>query len=652
MAASISASIIACLKAFNAFVEQLQDLDNKNPARLLVQRWQDELGRLRMWAANIGAHQTNQSSLDYRLRDSSHVRRQIIKLLDQLLNRLHEAGKAILEEEVEDEDVESLEGSSSEDEALQTDVHQLQRSVATIITCLFQMSMLVRKPAQHDIRVGSRGAEVAVFEPFDYSHVRDKYPKAEDFVVSRLGQGLTRRRKYLKYRERHALKLKQGINNAVTGNSIDDNASETIATDVQNWNVRFDDNAPQSGISETSYAPTLMSGGDITIPAPPRSSHGGAPFECPYCYFIITAPSTRSWNRHVFDDLQPYMCLDKACTTPHKLYTTRHEWVHHSNTMHHQEDSLVTGCNNNGRSRNCILCGDSQATRQRYDRHVARHLQELALFVLPRNDEESDREEPSTESDTSSSLVLSEPSANPTSPGNVATTRPVEGPFWRCCECNSINGLFTRPESCPQCPHSKCTRCPSGPYHSNGDSPISSEENINDRGARSATSYEGSEEFLKNNSDESENTTFVKETAEEPYPRRGKTMIPQELVNTKALTELGYTFEHENDAITVFAALGKEHIDEIVELSKRINKLGKEVHDTSANVESSSEREAVDEIKEVVEDKVKIVDLARPTYIKVHYKHMLPDTLNAFGLPWEWEEVSNSSIWVLSTYVF
>ncbi|KAL8866472.1 MAG: hypothetical protein Q9198_008876 [Flavoplaca austrocitrina] len=194
MATSISTSIIACLKAFNVFVEDLQGLSEKNPAScLLINAWQDELGRLRMWAANVGAHQTNQPSLDYRLRDSSHIREQIIKLLDELMKRLHEAGSTFNGEgdDLEDSEVESLDGSVSDDEGLQTDVHQLQSSVATLITCLFQMSMLVREPAQHDLRIGSREVEVAAFETFDKNHVRDKYPKAEDFIVSRLGSGLT-----------------------------------------------------------------------------------------------------------------------------------------------------------------------------------------------------------------------------------------------------------------------------------------------------------------------------------------------------------------------------------------------------------------------------------------------------------------------------
>lgn len=41
-----------------------------------------------------------------------------------------------------------------------------------------------------------------------------------------------------------------------------------------------------------------------------------------------------------------------------------------------------------------------------------------------------------------------------------------------------------------------------------------------------------------------------------------------------------------------------------------------------------------------IEDHMKVVDLGRPTYIKVHRKHLSPETLDAYGLPWEWYEVS------------
>ena len=291
MADSISSFIVTCLKAFNEFIEDFQDPVKKKPEGLHVQTWQDELGRLRIWAANIGAHQTGQSSLDFRLRDSSHIRQHIIKLLDKLRQRLQDVRH--VNAEGEDEDVESLGGSSSGDEESQTEIQQLLRSIATIINCLFQMSMLVRKPAPHDLLVGSKKADVAAFEPFDYNHVINKFPKADNRLVSRLGQANTRRRKYLKYRERHAMKLKQGINKVINTSGGDTEVlSETVATDFCGRNIDFDEKASESGFSQTSYALTLMSGGDITIPAPPRASKDGAAFECPYCFYVINTEST------------------------------------------------------------------------------------------------------------------------------------------------------------------------------------------------------------------------------------------------------------------------------------------------------------------------------------------------------------------------
>jgi len=41
--------------------------------------------------------------------------------------------------------------------------------------------------------------------------------------------------------------------------------------------------------------------------------------------------------------------------------------------------------------------------------------------------------------------------------------------------------------------------------------------------------------------------------------------------------------------------------------------------------------------------KPKAKELSRPTYIKVHRKHLSPETLDVFHLPWEWDDVSSLS---------
>ena len=73
-------------------------------------------------------------------------------------------------------------------------MEQLQGNVATIIGCLFQMSILVRKPTRLNLRIGSRWSDVARFEQHHINHVKEKYSKASETLVSKLSNALARRR--------------------------------------------------------------------------------------------------------------------------------------------------------------------------------------------------------------------------------------------------------------------------------------------------------------------------------------------------------------------------------------------------------------------------------------------------------------------------
>ncbi|KAL8736260.1 MAG: hypothetical protein Q9166_000415 [cf. Caloplaca sp. 2 TL-2023] len=45
-----------------------------------------------------------------------------------------------------------------------------------------------------------------------------------------------------------------------------------------------------------------------------------------------------------------------------------------------------------------------------------------------------------------------------------------------------------------------------------------------------------------------------------------------------------------------------------------------------------------------ITDQMNVVNLTRPTYIKVHRKHLSPDTLDAYDLPWEWDDRDSNYI--------
>ena len=59
---------------------------------------------------------------------------------------------------------------------------------------------------------------------------------------------------------------------------------------------------------------------------------------------------------------------------PDRLYDSRREWYLHETTEHRRDGYL------------CVLCRDTLNSSKQYERHVARHLEELALFALPRTE--------------------------------------------------------------------------------------------------------------------------------------------------------------------------------------------------------------------------------------------------------------------------
>jgi len=54
------------------------------------------------------------------------------------------------------------------------------------------------------------------------------------------------------------------------------------------------------------------------------------------------------------------------------------------------------------------------------------------------------------------------------------------------------------------------------------------------------------------------------------FPKRGKTRMPRRLVNIKAIINLGYPYEEEGETIVIQQALGKEHIDEVIRISREV----------------------------------------------------------------------------------
>ena len=60
----------ANIRAFQILTDALSASDSKSTEEVDSDALEDEIGRFRVWAGNLGALQKGHSSLDYRLRDS------------------------------------------------------------------------------------------------------------------------------------------------------------------------------------------------------------------------------------------------------------------------------------------------------------------------------------------------------------------------------------------------------------------------------------------------------------------------------------------------------------------------------------------------------------------------------------------------------
>ncbi|KAI5810634.1 hypothetical protein BZA77DRAFT_347640 [Pyronema omphalodes] len=196
------------------------------------------------------------------------------------------------------------------------------------------------------------------------------------------------------------------------------------------YHERDDDARSESGFTETSYATSAgptSSSDKLRVPAPPNG-YSDEPFQCPYCFKIVTHEGSNymSWQKHVFRDIRPYVCTFRNCSQASRLYSSRHEWFHHECEFHRLEwrceycdevssssqafknhitkrhrhlldiESIAVLVDRSERvvesSQPCPLCPETH-TPKRLQRHLGKHMQQIALFVLPgslQEDEEDD----------------------------------------------------------------------------------------------------------------------------------------------------------------------------------------------------------------------------------------------------------------------
>ncbi|KAK3948957.1 hypothetical protein QBC32DRAFT_45471 [Pseudoneurospora amorphoporcata] len=335
--------------------------------------------------------------------------------------------------------------SDDEDANDLSELEQALGRISNTINCLLRLSATIRNPAPHD-HFQSRAVDlIRAYEPRYKDHIKHKFVNPDEALVDRLAKSMARRREYFRYREAHVTRVAAGMDKVEAGEDPDGAQSErrTISTAISSLpNYLKDGTAVAAGVDEldeldevrslasqaTSYAATEADSGEPRVPEMPAEFSKEEVSKCPFCHVFISIQARYDWKKHVFRDLQPYNCLEIDCSMPNHQFERRAEWAEHMRREHWKVWRCSLGCENTapfdnvaelkdhlqtvhaedilhnlegqislstsftscipGSSRACGPCPVCAKvniiSEQHYLSHVGTHLEQLALFILPR----------------------------------------------------------------------------------------------------------------------------------------------------------------------------------------------------------------------------------------------------------------------------
>jgi hypothetical protein len=108
-------------------------------------------------------------------------------------------------------------------------------------------------------------------------------------------------------------------------------------------------------------------------------------------------------RRHVLSDLRPYVCIIPSCSFSRAPFAQKKAWVHHLELEH--------GFADQSKNMSCPLCQEN--LKDGKTSHVARHLEEVSLTILPANAESDDESDASSEEESGEGVNVQSPGSRP-----------------------------------------------------------------------------------------------------------------------------------------------------------------------------------------------------------------------------------------------
>lgn len=207
-----------------------------------------------------------------------------------------------------------------------TECQILYSSILESITSLLKLSMFISKSTRGN-KFGKSSRAQKYETQYDINHVRDRFPFASRWLhlVERLGKANAQRRQWLSYQRRHREKLAVpasidehgtsfGLDLALGSNreglqpyklvrtgEREDPYSTLSSTKASTFYQKNEEPGEITGtdLSETSGSETSFSDSGYEtnlVPQPPPEAADQSPFECLYCFSIITIAGNSAWR--------------------------------------------------------------------------------------------------------------------------------------------------------------------------------------------------------------------------------------------------------------------------------------------------------------------------------------------------------------------
>jgi hypothetical protein len=351
-----------CLDSFK-IVSNLDSIDLDTSEQV-----HEEAGRFRIWTSNVSAHINGRSSLEHKLRDSPELSAAITKYLEILLSTLESikmpdlcSEDGLLTSTTELRTGESStttsdqydDNSSDADNFEHVDFETSGSNVALeeaseIVSCLFRLSMAFRSPARSENIACVHNSRTNAHElgdmKLDTMYVKAEFPGisselAERYVTRqqsdtsgkatfmliviaiimnlvaneiRLGEAITKRRRYMRYREEQHQEFAKSVD-SLTENAAPDDFNVVIIPPrpAQQKASSSQDHEFDASSTRITVSPSSFETEDrfLQVLPYPETAARNLPFTCVLCYHTTIANDEESWCEHIKEDLLPYVCL-------------------------------------------------------------------------------------------------------------------------------------------------------------------------------------------------------------------------------------------------------------------------------------------------------------------------------------------------------